>query len=106
MNYETGEVELRQGGKLSRLTVDEAAAKVKFKGGSDENLTDPAVLHADLRLLLDIVLLLSAATIGGMLAAVVGMPPIVGYIAGGVLVGPMGWGLVKSVVQASDCAMR
>ena len=75
------------------------------KGGEGSgNLADPAVLHADLRLLLDIVLLLSAATIGGMLAAVVGMPPIVGYIAGGVLVGPMGWGLVKSVVQVETLA--
>ena len=39
-----------------------------------------------------------------MLASVVGMPPIVGYIAGGVLVGPMGWGLVHNVVQVETLA--
>ena len=49
-------------------------------------------------------LLLSAATIGGVGAAVMRMPPIVGYIAGGVLVGPSGWALVHTVVQVETLA--
>lgn len=67
-------------------------------------LADPAVLHADLRLLLDIVLLLGSATIGGMLAAVAYMPPLIGYIAGGVIVGPSGLDLVQTVVEVDTLA--
>jgi len=129
INYETGQIELAlESGETSHLSLDEVAAKVqlanleKGKGHllhSDElrhshhhdkaddilsNLADPAVLHADLRLLLDIVLLLGSATIGGMMAAVVYMPPIIGYIAGGVIVGPSGLDLVHTVVEVDTLA--
>ncbi len=47
---------------------------------------------------------LSAAAIGGVAAAVVHLPPIAGYIAGGVLVGPSGWALVHQVVPVETMA--
>jgi len=123
INYETGQIELSlETGETSQLSLDEVAAKVQMaalqkerhhlKNGDHENkkddilsnLADPAVLHADLRLLLDIVLLLGSATIGGMLAAVVYMPPLIGYIAGGVIVGPSGLDLVAAVVHVDTLA--
>ncbi|GBG34226.1 UDP-N-acetylglucosamine transferase subunit ALG14-like [Hondaea fermentalgiana] len=121
-------------GETSQLTLDEVAKKFELAklekskahqlynsedgrekagpGGKaydkkDEilsKLADPAVLHADLRLLLDIVLLLGSATIGGMLAAVGYMPPLIGYIAGGVIVGPSGLDLVYTVVEVDTLA--
>mmetsp|Transcript_17290 Transcript_17290/g.37771 ORF Transcript_17290/g.37771 Transcript_17290/m.37771 type:complete len:710 (-) Transcript_17290:649-2778(-) len=123
INYETGQVELElETGETSHLSLNEVAAKVqlakleKGQGHRDSthsrrdaddilsNLADPAVLHADLRLLLDIVLLLGSATIGGILAAVVYMPPIIGYIAGGIIVGPSGLNLVHTVVEVDTLA--
>jgi hypothetical protein len=70
-----------------------------FMASNNKNFADPAVLHADLDLLLDIVVLLCAAALGGMLATVVKMPPIIGYILGGVVVGPSGCALIGAVVQ-------
>ncbi len=110
VNYETGTVRVDVGGQQKVLSLDEVAAKVGQKdiGGEDEghdavlyagNLADPAVLHADLRLLLDIVVLVGASALGGMLASVLGLPPILGYIAAGVIVGPSGCSVVKKVVQ-------
>lgn len=134
INYETGLVELEQeDGEISSLSLEEVAHKVqmasldkgryglyhynhhgdnplKMKGADGKaddilsNLADPAVLHADLRMLLDIVLLLGSATIGGMVAAVAYMPPIIGYIGGGVVVGPSGLDLVRTVVEVDTLA--
>lgn len=115
INYETGLIELEQEtGVISQLSLEEVAAKVqqghRYHGHDDKtddilsNLADPAVLHADLRLLLDIVLLLGSATIGGMMAAVCYMPPIIGYIFGGIIVGPSGLDLIHTVVEVDTLA--
>ena len=105
VNYETGTVRVDVGGQEKLLTLDEVAAKV---GSNDEelkdnmftsNLADPAVLHADLRLLLDIVVLVAASAVAGMIASILSMPPILGYIASGVLVGPNGLHVVQKIIQ-------
>lgn len=107
-NYETGELELKgvDSSKIARSSMDEVAAKAALMAESElpANLADPAVLHADLRLLLDVVMLLFSATIGGILAAVINMPPIIGYIAGGIVVGPSGLGLIYTVVEVDTLA--
>jgi len=109
VNYETGTVQVAVGGEQKVLSLDEVAAKVGQKDiGEDEshdavlyagNLADPAVLHADMRLLLDIVVLVGASALGGMFASVLRLPPILGYIAAGIIVGPSGFSVVKKVVQ-------
>src|SRR5690606_28146760 len=65
---------------------------------------DAAIMHADPKLLLEVVVLLGAAAGGGTFAAAVNMPHIIGYLLGGAFVGPNGWGLVKAVVQVDTLA--
>ena len=117
INYETGHVELALAtGEMEQLTLDELAAKVQsVRGGetmksnheTDEilsGLADPAVLHADLRLLIDIVLLLGSATIGGVTVSMVSMPPLIGYVASGIVIGPSGFDLIHTVVEVDTLA--
>ena len=111
INYETGRVELKrlsESGEveLASMPLDEITKRVRQdrNGELPANLADPAVLHADLRLLLDIVVLLCSATIGGMIAALVYMPPIIGYIIGGIVVGPSGLGFIQEVVEVDTLA--
>lgn len=101
INYETGRLELDAAGRVSSSQAEEALRK----SNDPHNLADPAVLHADLQLLLDIVTLLGAAALGGMVAALTRtFPPIVGYILGGVVVGPSGFGVVETVVEVETLA--
>ena len=46
----------------------------------------------DFRLIVDLVLVLAAATIGGLLASLLRQPAILGYLIGGIIVGPGGLG--------------
>jgi hypothetical protein len=88
-------------GRHNANGVGGSADMALFMANTNKHFADPAVLHADLDLLLDIVVLLCAAALGGMLATVVRMPPIIGYILGGVAVGPSGCALIGAVVQVS-----
>ncbi len=58
----------------------------------------------DLRLIIDLVTVLTAATLGGLLSARLKLPVILGYIGGGIVVGPMGLGLIKEIVQVETLA--
>lgn len=51
---------------------------------------DPALLHLDANLLRDFVILCMSAALGGVIAAGVGLPETLGYIVGGMVVGPSG----------------
>jgi CPA2 family monovalent cation:H+ antiporter-2 len=48
----------------------------------------------DVRLIVDLVLALSAATIGGFIVQRIGLPPLIGYILAGLVIGPNTPGLV------------
>lgn len=58
---------------------------------------DPALLHLDSNLLLDFVVLCMSAALGGVLAAGVGLPETLGYIMGGMVVGPSGANVIYKV---------
>ncbi|HAN75719.1 MAG TPA: sodium:calcium exchanger [Planktothrix sp. UBA8402] len=58
----------------------------------------------DFRLIVDLVLVLVAATIGGLLASLMRQPAILGYLIGGIIVGPGGLGVIKELIQVETLA--
>ncbi|MGB8701517.1 MAG: cation:proton antiporter [Thermosynechococcaceae cyanobacterium] len=61
-------------------------------------------MQEDFRLILDLVTVLGVAAVGGLLAALFRQPVLLGYLLGGVIVGPSGLGLIKEVVQVETLA--
>jgi len=61
-------------------------------------------VQEDLRLIVDLVLVLTAAAGGGLLAAVLRQPVLLGYLLGGMIVGPAGLALIKELVQVETLA--
>ncbi|MGQ4646724.1 cation:proton antiporter domain-containing protein [Lyngbya aestuarii] len=61
-------------------------------------------MQEDFRLILDLVSVLAIAAAGGLLAALCRQPPLLGYILGGMVVGPAGFGLIKELVQIETLA--
>ena len=61
-------------------------------------------MQEDFRLIVDLVSVLVAAASGGLLAGLLRQPPLLGYIIGGMVVGPAGLGLIKEVVQIETLA--
>jgi CPA2 family monovalent cation:H+ antiporter-2 len=61
-------------------------------------------VQEDFRLIIDFVSVLAAATAGGLLAAFCRQPALLGYILGGMIVGPAGLGLIKEIVPIETMA--
>ncbi len=61
-------------------------------------------MQEDFRLILDLVTVLGAAAIGGLLAALLRQPILLGYLIAGIVVGPTGLGLIKELVQVETLA--
>lgn len=61
-------------------------------------------MQEDFRLIIDFVSILTAAAAGGLLAALLRQPALLGYLLGGMIVGPAGLGLVKELVQIETLA--
>jgi monovalent cation:H+ antiporter-2, CPA2 family len=61
-------------------------------------------VQEDFRLIVDLVMVLAAAAGGGLIAALLRQPVLLGYIVGGMVVGPAGLGLVKELVQVETLA--
>ena len=61
-------------------------------------------MQEDFRLIIDLVTVLAAASFGGLLAAALRLPVLLGYIFGGLVVGPTGLGLIKELVQVETLA--
>jgi monovalent cation:H+ antiporter-2, CPA2 family len=61
-------------------------------------------VQEDFRLIVDLVLVLAAAAGGGLLAALLKQPVLLGYLLGGMVVGPAGLGLIKEVIQVETLA--
>ncbi|MDX1976043.1 MAG: cation:proton antiporter [Pseudanabaenaceae cyanobacterium bins.68] len=61
-------------------------------------------MQEDFRLIVDLVTVLTAATVGGLLAAGLRLPIILGYLIGGIVVGPTGMGLIKELIQVETLA--
>jgi CPA2 family monovalent cation:H+ antiporter-2 len=61
-------------------------------------------VQEDFRLIVDLVMVLAAAAGGGLVAALLRQPILLGYLVGGMVVGPAGLGLVKELVQVETLA--
>lgn len=62
------------------------------------------VVQEDFRLIVDLVLVLAAAAAGGLFASLLRQPVILGYLLGGIVVGPAGLGLIKELIQVDTLA--
>ncbi|NJO46985.1 MAG: sodium:calcium exchanger [Oscillatoriales cyanobacterium RM2_1_1] len=58
----------------------------------------------DFRLIVDLVLVLAAAVVGGLSASLLRQPALLGYLVGGMVVGPAGLGLIKELIQVETLA--
>ncbi|MBW4642211.1 MAG: cation:proton antiporter [Goleter apudmare HA4340-LM2] len=61
-------------------------------------------MQEDFRLIVDLVSVLAVAACGGLLAALVKQPVLLGYLIGGMIIGPAGLGLIKEVIQVETLA--
>ncbi|NET73424.1 MAG: sodium:calcium exchanger [Sphaerospermopsis sp. SIO1G2] len=61
-------------------------------------------MQEDFRLIVDLVSVFAVAAGGGLLAALLKQPVLLGYLIGGMIVGPAGLGLIKEVVQVETLA--
>ena len=61
-------------------------------------------MQQDFRLIVDLVLVLAVAAGGGLLAALCRQPVLLGYLVGGMVVGPAGLGLIKELIQVETLA--
>ncbi|MEA5514741.1 cation:proton antiporter, partial [Nodularia sp. UHCC 0506] len=58
----------------------------------------------DFRLIVDLVTVLAVAACGGLLASLLRQPVLLGYLIGGMIVGPAGLGVIKEVIQVETLA--
>jgi monovalent cation:H+ antiporter-2, CPA2 family len=61
-------------------------------------------VQEDFRLIVDLVSVLAVAACGGLLAALLRQPVLLGYLIGGMIVGPAGLGVIKEVIQVETLA--
>ncbi|BAZ18172.1 sodium/hydrogen exchanger [Calothrix sp. NIES-4071] len=61
-------------------------------------------VQEDFRLIIDLVSVLAVAACGGLFAALLRQPVLLGYIIGGMVVGPTGLGLIKELIQVETLA--
>ncbi len=61
-------------------------------------------MQEDFRLIVDLFSVLAAAAVGGVLAGLCRQPALLGYIIGGMIVGPAGLGLIKELIQVETLA--
>ncbi|MCC5637279.1 cation:proton antiporter [Nostoc sp. CHAB 5844] len=61
-------------------------------------------MQEDFRLIVDLVSVLAVAACGGLLASLLRQPVLLGYLIGGMVVGPAGLGLIKEVIQVETLA--
>ncbi|BAZ85809.1 cation:proton antiporter domain-containing protein [Dolichospermum compactum] len=61
-------------------------------------------MQEDFRLIIDLVLVFAVAACGGLLAALLKQPVLLGYLIGGMIVGPSGLRLIKELIQVETLA--
>jgi monovalent cation:H+ antiporter-2, CPA2 family len=61
-------------------------------------------VQEDFRLIVDLFSVLAAAATGGVIAGLCRQPALLGYIIGGMIVGPAGLGLIKELIQVETLA--
>lgn len=78
---------------------DMAAAVSKL-----QQAVDPAVLHLDVNLLRDVVVLSVSTALGGFGATVMHLPPAFGFIVAGMVIGPSGLKVMTEVTEVETLA--
>ncbi|MEI6442756.1 MAG: cation:proton antiporter [Nostocales cyanobacterium ELA583] len=61
-------------------------------------------MQEDFRLIVDLVLVFAVAACGGLLAALLKQPVLLGYLIGGMIIGPSGLRLIKELIQVETLA--
>jgi CPA2 family monovalent cation:H+ antiporter-2 len=61
-------------------------------------------VQEDIRLIVDLVCVFGVAAVGGLIAALLRQPVLLGYLIGGMVVGPSGLGLIKEILQVETLA--
>ncbi|MCX7594509.1 MAG: cation:proton antiporter, partial [Fischerella sp.] len=61
-------------------------------------------MQEDFRLIVDLVSVLTVAACGGLMAALLRQPVLLGYLLGGMVIGPTGLGLIKELIQVETLA--
>ncbi|BAZ22690.1 putative potassium/proton antiporter [Kalymmatonema gypsitolerans NIES-4073] len=61
-------------------------------------------MQEDFRLIVDLVSVFAVAACGGLMAALLRQPVLLGYLIGGMVVGPAGLGLIKELIQVETLA--
>lgn len=78
LNYETGKLEFDKHDLFSADTVKRL----------EKRAADPAVFSLNLEFLLDVAFLFFVSALGGMFSKALNLPPLLGYMVGGCLIGP------------------
>jgi CPA2 family monovalent cation:H+ antiporter-2 len=94
IDYESGAIKTVNGNVT--LTLNEKVQQIA--------LDDPALMHEDVRFLADLVYVILSAALFGTFAAALKIPIIVGFILGGMLVGPSGLALVNQMKRIATLA--
>ena len=61
-------------------------------------------MQEDFQLIIDLVTVLAAAAAGGLFAALLRQPALLGYLVAGIIVGPTGLGWIKELIQVETLA--
>ena len=61
-------------------------------------------MQSDFRLIVDLVSVFAVAACGGLVAALLRQPVLLGYLIGGMVIGPAGLGLIKELIQVETLA--
>ena len=61
-------------------------------------------MQEDFRLIVDLVSVFAVAACGGLVAALLRQPVLLGYLIGGMVIGPAGLGLIKELIQIETLA--
>ncbi|KDO23520.1 hypothetical protein SPRG_11442 [Saprolegnia parasitica CBS 223.65] len=94
-----------ESGRLKNLTHSELSAKERQHLEKVKHDADPAVLHYDFSLLGQIALLFGVSALGGIVTSWINLPPTIGYLVGGAVVGPSGLGLVHHFKEVETISL-
>ncbi|CAK4076651.1 unnamed protein product [Aphanomyces euteiches] len=98
VDYESGRLK-----NISTMEVMSDEQRQHFEKVKNE--ADPAVLHYDFGLLGQIALLFGVSAVGGIVSTSINLPPTVGYLVGGAIVGPSGLGVVHHFKEVETISL-
>ena len=91
-------------GSLPSTTTTQQQQEMAAAVSKLQQAADPAVLHLDVELLRDVVLLSVSTALGGFAATVMHLPAACGYMVAGMFIGPSGMNLMTKVVEVETLA--